>query len=313
MRYDQFVLPLSAILCATGMVASAQSAKDDLHDQLESAYNTWRLHMIRGNYDGWRATTSAYRQVKVRNLVVSDRKKFPDAIFQQMLAAPPLAPLRYIGAIRKGNTAAATYYGKIDLGIGGNPTENALVLLFTFEKGKWKYDQCRFFNLAHIPKVKDRLQKGDKTVLDEQDGFQPTGTIPPIPPLCPHPKYLAKVYVDCQGRKANITINGISHHEFEDARMAEVVSGGMKDQNNTITMTFDDLPDKELGKTVVQVFLIPELPGNLPGKAFSYVVEKDQKPVNGTSTFSITPELIKAITEHNQATDSTQPAKPQKK
>lgn len=86
----------------------------------------------------------------------------------------------YVGSVVNGPTAAATYYGKVDLGLGQEPTDsNALVLLFTHENGKWKYDQARFFNLTRLPAVKERLKRGDASVLMEQDGFQPLGKFPP--------------------------------------------------------------------------------------------------------------------------------------
>lgn len=195
---------LALACCAAAFMNSALAAPrpgdSQLRDDLDVAYNTWRLHMLRGNYDGWRATTSAYRQVKVRNLAVSEKRPFPASLFRQPMAPPALSPLMYVGSVVDGPTAAATYYGKVDLGLGEEPTDaNALVLLFTNERGKWKYDQARFFNLSRLPAVRDRLKRGDATVLMEQDGFQPLGKIPPVPPLCPPAKYIAKILVDCPG------------------------------------------------------------------------------------------------------------------
>ena len=127
-----------------------------LRDDLDVAYNTWRLHLLRGNYDGWRSTTSAYRQVKVRNLAVSEKRPFPASLFRQPMAPPALAPLMYVGSVVNGPTAAATYYGKVDLGLGQEPTDsNALVLLFTHENGKWKYDQARFSTSPACPPSKN--------------------------------------------------------------------------------------------------------------------------------------------------------------
>ena len=71
---------LALACCAAAFMNSALAAPrpgdSQLRDDLDVAYNTWRLHMLRGNYDGWRATTSAYRQVKVRNLAVSEKLVF---------------------------------------------------------------------------------------------------------------------------------------------------------------------------------------------------------------------------------------------
>ena len=72
---------LTMACCAAALLAPASAAPRPgdakLRDDLDVAYNTWRLHLLRGNYDGWRATTSAYRQVKVRNLAVSEKRPFP--------------------------------------------------------------------------------------------------------------------------------------------------------------------------------------------------------------------------------------------
>lgn len=128
----------SLACCAAALLSPASAAPRPgdakLRDDLDVAYNTWRLHLLRGNYDGWRATTSAYRQVKVRNLAVSEKRPFPASLFRQPMAPPALAPLMYVGSVVNGPTAAATYYGKVDLGLGQEPTDsNALVLLFTHE------------------------------------------------------------------------------------------------------------------------------------------------------------------------------------
>ena len=103
---------LALACCAAAFVNSALAAPrpgdSQLRDDLDVAYNTWRLHMLRGNYDGWRATTSAYRQVKVRNLAVSEKRPFPASLFRQPMAPPALSPLMYVGTVVAGPPAAAT-------------------------------------------------------------------------------------------------------------------------------------------------------------------------------------------------------------
>lgn len=274
---------LTMACCAAALLAPASAAPRPgdakLRDDLDVAYNTWRLHLLRGNYDGWRATTSAYRQVKVRNLAVSEKRSFPASLFRQPMAPPALAPLMYVGSVVDGPTAAATYYGKVDLGLGQEPTDsNALVLLFTHENGKWKYDQARFFNLTRLPAVKERLKRGDATVLMEQDGFQPLGKIPAVPPVCPPPKYIAKILVDCPGRTVKANVNNISPHEFDNTRLAEIISGGLRDGTNSLTLKFSDSPNGKKGAVLVEVYIMPEIPGQLPARAFSYFVPPRRTP-----------------------------------
>lgn len=305
---------LLALACCTAALlipASAAPRPGDarLRDDLDVAYNTWRLHLLRGNYEGWKATTSAYRQVKVRNLAVSEKRPFPATLFHQPMAPPALAPLMYVGSIVDGPTAASTYYGKVDLGLGLEPTDsNALVLLFTNERGKWKYDQARFFNLTRLPAVKDRLKRGDATVLMEQDGFQPLGKIPPVPPLCHPAKYIAKILVDCPGRTVRATVNNISPHEFDNTRQAEVISGGLRDGTNSITLNFADSPNGQKGAVLVEIYIMPETPGHVPARAFSYFVPPTEQPKNGPALLSVTPELLKTMTPKNGPSPSA-PAK----
>lgn len=287
----------TAFVCLAALFStvSAQTIQEQrLKSDLETVYNTWRQSMLRENYEGWLQTTSAYRKMKVRNLAVSEKRPFPASLFAHQMSPPSLMPLRYVGAVVKGPTAAATYFGKVDMDIGGNPSENALVLLFNYERGAWKYDQARFFNLGNLPDVKERLRNGDAKILQEQDGFQPTGVIPPVPPACPAPKYIAKVFIDCPGRKVDITVNNISTHNFENTRMAEVISGGVRDGMNSILITSTPIADsKDKGPMLVEVFIMPETEGNIPGKAFTFTLpEENQGNFQEVHSFSVTPDVI---------------------
>ncbi len=302
------------LCCAVALCAPAYAAPRPgdakLKDDFEVVYNTWRLHMMRGNYDGWRATTAAHRQVKVRNLAVSEKRPWPATLFHQPMAPPPLSPLTYVGSVLDGPTAAVTYFGMVDLGLGEKPkAPSALVLLFTNERGKWKYDQSRFFNLGRLPAVKERLQRGDATVLMEQDGFQPLGKIPPIQPLCPAPKYIAKILVDCPGRMLTATVNNISTHEFENTRQADVISGGVRDGLNIINLNFRDSKLGEKGGVLVEVYIMPETPGYLPARVYSKFTAPNTQPQSGTVMFHVTPEHIKSMNPANRPTKPTKPAK----
>lgn len=240
--------------------------------------------------------------MKVRNLAVSEKRPFPASLFRQPMAPPALAPLMYVGSVVNGPTAAATYYGKVDLGLGQEPTDsNALVLLFTHENGKWKYDQARFFNLTRLPAVKERLKRGDASVLMEQDGFQPLGKIPAVPPVCPPPKYIAKILVDCPGRTVQANVNNISLHEFDNTRLAEVISGGLRDGTNSLTLNFSDNLNGKKGAVLVEVYIMPEIPGHLPARAFSYFVPPQAQPKSGPVLINVTPELLKTMEPKNSS------------
>ncbi len=267
-------------------------------DIAETMYNTWRISMLNKDFQAWKSATSLSRQAKVHNLVVSEKKPYPAAIFGPQAAPPSLGNLRYVGSIGgpTGKTLAATYFGKVDLGVDGEPTDNALVLLFVEDNGKWRYDQSRFFNLGHLPKVRERLARGDFSVLKEQDGFHAYETPPAIPPLCGAPQLIGKVFVDAPGRRVEMTVNGISTHVFEDCRLAEVVSGGLKRGRNTVSYTI-----KPLSKTAdkqplaIGLFVMPETKGNQPATCFEHIAAPGDNPQGGSYTFTVSDDMIRAM------------------
>ncbi len=254
----------------------------------EMVYNTWRLSMIRGSEPSWRSSTSAARQVKVRNLIVSQRGSFPRDFFSKLQEPPKLENFIYVGSIVgcNGRTMASTYVGKLQLG-NGKAKENAYVLEFVFENGKWKLDQSRFFDLTQLPDVRKRLHSRDLSVLKEQDGFQPYTSIPKPPPACKEPELIGKIFVDCPGRAIDMTINGVSLHEFDDERRADVISGGLKRGRNTISYTIRDREGLKRPGMGIGIFVMPETPGNTPVCVFDHLLDASDNASGGTFTFSI--------------------------
>ncbi len=272
----------------------------------EMVYNTWRLSIIRGSEQAWRSSTCASRQAKVRNLIVSQKGSFPGDFFKQQPEPPKLENFRYVGALTgcNGHTLAATYMGKLQLG-DGNAADNAFVLELVAENGKWKLDQTRFFNLSHLPEVRKRLLAGDLGLLREQDGFQPYTAIPRTPALCQSPALIGKVFVDCPGRDIHMSINGVSEHEFDDERRADIISGGLKRGQNTITYTIDTAAGKSHPTMAIGLFVMPETPGNKPVCVFDHILDANDEATGGTITFTISNEHIASM---NPAFTGTAPA-----
>lgn len=262
----------------------------------ETVYNTWRVSMIRGNEQGWRSATSASRQMKVRNLIVSQKGSFPRDFFKQTQEAPQLENFAYVGSLTgcNGYTMACTYIGKLKLGDGA-AAENAFVLEFVFEGGKWKLDQTRFFNLSKLPEVRKRLLAKDIGLLKEQDGFQPYSRIPATPPACKPPALIGKVFVDCPGRAIEMTINGVSLHEFDDERRADVISGGLKRGTNTITYTIKDREGLARPAMAIGLFVAPETPGNSGVCVFDHLLDDKDTAQGGSFTFTISNEQIASM------------------
>jgi hypothetical protein len=255
---------------------------------VETLYSTWRLAMMRRDEGLWRRVTTKSRQVKVRNLIVSQKGNFPRDFFLDQPDPPALEGFKYIGTITgcKHHTLAATYVGEVQLG-KHEPQENAFVLLMVFEDGRWKFDQSRMFNLARLPEVKKRLHQQDLTVLMEQDGFHPYESVPSVPVACPAPQLIGKVFVDAPGRHIEMKINGVSTHEFDDERRADIISGGLRRGKNTISYTITTHEKLDHSSMGIGLFVMPETPGNRPVCVFDHILDETDTAKGGEFTFEI--------------------------
>lgn len=285
-----------ATVSAGALVTPNQKVAREL---VETVYNTWRLSILRSDETTWRRYTSASRQMRVRNLIISERGRFPRDFFRSAQSAPMLEHFRFVGALGGcgGKTLAATYIGKMQLGEKGTPHENAYVLLLVNENGNWKLDQTRFFDLSRLPAVSKRLRAADLSVLREQDGFHPYSELPVVPPACGTPQLIAKIFVDCPGRAVDMRINGVSTHEFDDERRADTVSGGLRRGQNTITYTIrDSANSKERPNFGIGLFVMPESgSGMRPVCVFDHIVGGTDAAQGGSFTFNITPELLSGM------------------
>ena len=284
--------------CLVGF-AAAQSNDPSLQQQLGGVYNVWRNAMIKNDARAWSSVTSKNRQLEVRNRVYSERKAFPQAVFNLPIAPPALAGLKALRAHRKGATATAVYFGNVDFGVGGEPSENVLLLHFVAEAGAWKYDKANFISLQMLPYVRKALKAGDYTYVDQKD-FLPSGIAPIMPiPVAPA-DYVAKVYVFCPGREVKMKVNKISDHRFQDTKAAEVVIGGGKDGVNEVQFATKSL-EGSTGKEAlaIRVYLLSSVHGTKPLKAFEYQVQEGGavKPF-GSGNFVIDAKVAKQLKGH---------------
>lgn len=286
-------LPPQAAATPTYVKPNQQMAKEIA----ETAYNTWRIGMMRGNEQAWASATTASRQNKIRNMVVSERKQFPQDFFSKQPPPPQLEHFTYVGSIAGcGNrTMACTFVGKLQLGAKGQLAENAMVIELVNEGGKWKLDQTRFFNLSNLPDVKKRLHARDLSVLQEQDGFHPYDKMPVIPPRCGAPQLIGKVFVDAPGREIEMRINGVSLHEFYDERRADTIAGGLRRGQNTISYTIKDNAGMEHPALGIGLFVMPETPGNHPVCVFDHILDAKDTARGGSFTFNVSNEQIASM------------------
>jgi hypothetical protein len=278
------------MICAISLSAASLACADEaLRPALEATYNAWRDAIIRRDAATWQRVTAEHRRMEIRNRILAEKRAFPAAVFDLPAPPPPLAGLRFLEATQNGPTAKASYFGKIDFGVGGAPTDNLLVLSFIRGGAGWLYDRADFVNLTGLPDVRRELAAGDLKYLKETPEARPSGVVPPTPIAARPAKYIAKVYVFSPGREVQVQVNKISRHRFANAKEAEVVIGGALDGPNEVQFSTRKLEGATGNEALaIRVYLMSEVPGVMPIKAFEYLVEENgtAKPF-GTSNFVV--------------------------
>jgi len=285
-------LILLMALAFSSFQANGQAMDDNqLVVHLQQVYNTWRGAMVKKNANLWQKYTSTNRLINVRNRIWSERNPFPQAVFASPVAPPDITKLKPLRVRVKGNTAKAIYFGKVDFGVGGQPTDNLFVISYVLEGAIWKYDGGEFVNLDLLPKVRAEIAAGDYKFFDQAD-FHPNGVVPPRPIAIPGPaKYIAKVYVFCPGREVKVQVNRISPHLFQNTKGAEIVIGGARDGQNMVEFTVKDIPGGDpTAPITIRIYLMSEIDGTKPIKIAQYQIEDGSKPKElGALNFNITP------------------------
>lgn len=280
--------------------ASLATAQEDLRPTLETTYRAWREAMIRRDASAWQRVTAEHRRVEVRNRIISEKKPFPATLFNLPAPPPSLQGLKFLEAKQNGATAKASYFGKIDFSVGGEPTENLLVFSFIKGSSGWLYDRADFVNLEALASVRKELAAGNLKYLKETSEAQPTGQIPPTPIAAQPAKYVAKVYAFCPGREVLVEINKISHHRFANAKEAEIVIGGAIVGSNEVKYSVKKLTGGT-GKEVMtlRVYLLSETEGTKPIKAFEYQIDAGTSvKASGTGTFILDAATAAKLSEN---------------
>lgn len=275
---------ISAILV---ILATLCPAEENLRAGLEKSYGLWQQAILKKDVATWQRVTAEHRRVEVRNWIVSQKLPYPAAVFELPAPPPSLRGLTFLSATQKGATAKAAYFGKVDFKIGGEPSDNLLVLSFVQSGGAWLYDKADFVNLTALPDVRKELAKGDLGYLEGVPEAMPSGNVPDTPIAVKPATTIAKVYVFCPGREVNLQVNKISRHRFANTKEAELVIGGARDGANEIQYSIRKLEGgTDLEAMTIRVYLMSEVPGVKPLKVYEYQIAEKAKliPV-GTGTF----------------------------
>ncbi|QTN34124.1 hypothetical protein HZ994_17970 [Akkermansiaceae bacterium] len=277
------------ILALTLVLSSLGGAQETLRPELERTYGIWRKSLIERDAATWQQVTAEHRRVLVRNRILSEKRPFPATVFDLPAPPPSLDGLAFLEAKRNGATAKAAYFGKVDFGVGGEPTDNLLVLSFVRGARGWLYDNADFVNLTALPEVRTELAKGDLSYLHGVPEAQPSGIVPTVPIAANPATTIAKVYVFCPGREVQVQVNKISRHRFANAKEAEVVIGGARLGANEVQFSVKKLEGGTgMEAMTIRVYLMSEVEGMQPVKAFEYqVLEKEPFKPYGTEHFSL--------------------------
>jgi hypothetical protein len=246
---------LALISAGSCTLLPSRALDQTLGQELESIYANYRQALTQQNTTGWLKLTSRYRQMCLRNQVVSTGLSWPRAVFDLALKPPSFGSLKMIDAVAIGDTARLTYFGQIDFGIPGEAApENVLVVWFLKESGVWKYNTIQYVNLNNDPEQKKRIAGGDKTFLQMEE-FRLTGQYPAVPVACEVPYYVARLAVSAQECKATINVNGVNSEVFDREASSRVVNGGLRKGPNKISITATPTATAKAPGLTVELFI----------------------------------------------------------
>lgn len=231
-------LALLASLAAGGRAFGQRPENAALRSQLERTYVSWLQAMRIGDMAAFATQTSRYRQMCLRNEVVSLRQPWPAAVFKSIIQAPDVSRLTYIDAAAIGDTARVVYFGRVDFALESTITpENPLIVRFLRENGVWKFDWIQYVNLGNDEGTRREARAGGRKWLDAPE-FQLTGRYPEIPRACREPYQVAALSIVAQSCKVTVDVNHGTHVEtVENNTGGRVITGGMQKGPNHIAIT----------------------------------------------------------------------------
>lgn len=201
----------------------------------EGLYSAWRDAMTRKDFAGWQQVTATSRQKRVRNEIISQRMRFPEALFASSVAAPELRGLICVDTLVRGETASVVYFGRADFGLG-DPTavrDNFVVLRFIKEFGIWKFDNLRVVKFGDDPEILAKVSNRDRSFLDAPE-FQPAPVPPPVMGEVSLPELVGEIWVTASGYEVKITVNGQHQTAIANDSGRELILGGLSKAMNRI-------------------------------------------------------------------------------
>ncbi len=238
--------PLLLPLLAAVLVIPCPARADDeaLRATLDKVYLNWRNALMTRSMEAWHKSTTSYRQMVTRNMIVSQGQKYPDAIFDLPVSPPETHRLRLLEVEAVGPTAHLLYFGKVDLGLGVPPDkvpDNLLMLKFFNENGVWRFDSTKFINLNDRPEIREQCRSGHPEFI-KHPPFNPPGVLPAVPKPCAAPEKVAALRVEAMGYEVTAHLNGYDYPMVTDNAEQQVIIGGLARGDNDLRLEIKALP-----------------------------------------------------------------------
>jgi hypothetical protein len=278
---------LVAILTGTLGLSSVHAELDAvLTQKLEGVYSQYRQSLTQQDTAGWLKQTSRYRQMCLRNQVISAGLTWPKAILDLALKPPSVSGLKMLDVTARGNTARLTYFGKIDFGIPGEAApDNGLVVWFLKEGEEWKYNTTQYANLSNDPALKAKVAKGETEFLNSSE-FAVTGEYPAVPKACETPYHVARVQVTANGYKTIVTVNGVNPENFATGVSSRTVIGGIRKGPNKILIAGALLKGVTADKASLEIDILT--PTGNPAQPERSLLNWKYDPAKGTLPAEVT-------------------------
>lgn len=213
-----------------------------------------------------------------RNLIVSQRKSFPQAVFAVPLDPPDTTGLRLLEAQAVGTTAHLLYFGKVNMGGDSSKIPDAVLMLKFFnEYGDWRFDSSKIMRVLDQPEVVQQIQSGGKLDFLDYPEFTPPGTPPAVPALCDVPDNVAGCTLQSYGFETKLRINGFDYPVMSDHAEKIFVTGGLKNGANDVVLTVKptEIPKGEERLLQLDFFVLQRETGKQPVRVFHYQSKAD--------------------------------------
>jgi len=242
----RLLVSIILILVTCPALKAQGTNNNEVTDTLKAVFDDWTKAMTNKDLSLWQKSTAKFRQIGIRNMIVSQKNKWPEALFEGPVKPPNLSSMKMAKTMVNGRTAQLVYFGKADFGIGEDvkAPEGLLFLMFIKESNDWKFSTSRFMNLNNAEEISAAAQSGNFSFLDSPQ-FIPPGKVPPVPKLCPVPEMVGYLEIVSIGYETKVNVAERSKHMVINNVHKGLIIGGLKKGINPIFIETRTLKKKK--------------------------------------------------------------------